>query len=877
MPNRNDHCPCGSGKKYKKCCLPRNNELAASRHSEATLASVAIQSALEHHQAGRLSQAAALYQQILQTEPTHPDALHFSGVIAHQTGKNESAVELIAKAIAINSSVPMYHNNLGLALQALDKQEAAVQSYQKALSIKPDFVEAHNNLGNAYLAQGMPDDAAKCYRKALALRPDFADAHYNLGNVLKDQGQLDSATESYRRAIVLKPDYADAHFNLGHVFRLKGMPDEAAESYCRAIGLKPDYADAHYNLGHALRLQGRLDDAIESYYKVLMLSPDYIEAYSSLGNALQAQGKFAAAVESYRQALLLKPEYAEAHNNMGAALQNQGKSDAAIEHFFKAFSLKPDYAEAYYNVGAVLQGQGNLDAAVEYYRKALEVKPDYAEAHNNLGAALRSQGKPDEATACFHRALSVRPDHAETYNNLGLIFKGQGKLETAIEYYYKALSIKPDLVEAYDNLLFLHGYNSTLSPQEYLALARGWELSCVSGQDRQTAHGRVFRNSSLAGRRLRIGYVSGDYRQHAVSYFVEQLFARHDRERIELFAYSSHGRQDAVTLRLQALAEHWVSIAGMPDAAVRDCIEADEIDVLIDLSGHTEHNRLGVFARRAAPVQTHYLGYFASTGLTEMDYWIGDEILTPHETDSHFSEQVWRLPRVWISYDGKADAPPPDWHPAPDGSVWLGSFNNLGKLTPATLALWASVLHALPEGKLLLKTKELAEVVNRRRILDVMATYGIAPDRIELQDSGITPDWLAHMAYYNRLDIALDPVAGVGGGTTSCDALWMGVPVVALKGDRMAARMTATMLDSIGHPEWIACSEAEYVGKVVVLARDVALRKTLRLTQRGRMAESPLCDARGLGRSLENAYFEMFGRWLKERAGSGYEGTPITA
>jgi predicted O-linked N-acetylglucosamine transferase (SPINDLY family) len=350
-----------------------------------------------------------------------------------------------------------------------------------------------------------------------------------------------------------------------------------------------------------------------------------------------------------------------------------------------------------------------------------------------------------------------------------------------------------------------------------------------------------------------------------VSYFIEQLFTHHNRARIELYAYSTHGQRDANTERLQALVDHWIPVMGISDAATRDRIDADGIDVLIDLSGHTQHNRLGVFARRAAPVQAHYLGYFASTGLTEMDYWIGDEILTPAGTDSHFSEQVWRLPQVWVCYDGKADAPVPDWQPSLDGIVWLGSFNNLGKLTPATLKLWAKVLHALPEGKLLLKTKELRDIGNRQRILDAMSGHGILPDRIELQDGSTTPGWPAHMAYYDRLDIALDPVGGVGGGTTTCDALWMGAPVIAREGDRMASRMTASMLNAIGHPEWIARSEAEYIAKVVALARNLKGRKSLRTAQRALMADSPLCDAKGLTVALEDAFGTMFGRWENKR------------
>ncbi|MDD5299165.1 MAG: tetratricopeptide repeat protein [Gallionella sp.] len=548
---------------------------------------------------------------------------------------------------------------------------------------------------------------------------------------------------------------------------------------------------------------------------------------------------------------------------LGAILQIQGKD--SLSALQKAAELLPDSADVYNNLGLAFMDVDRLDEAEASLRHALKIKPGFAEACSNLGIVLRSMARLDEAEASYRRALQTEPDYAEAHYNLGITLQELGRLNEAEASFRRALEIKPDYARAHSNMLFLHGYRALLDPREYLAQARNWELDCVSAQDRQAAHNRTFNRIPLAGMRLRVGYVSGDYRQHAVSYFIEQLFAHHDRARIELFAYSNHVQSDTVTERLRALVEHWVPIAGIPDAAIRERIEADGIDVLIDLSGHTGHSRLGIFARRAAPVQAHYLGYFASTGLTEMDYWIGDEILTPPETDSHFSERVWRLPRVWVSYDGKAGVPVPDWQPSQDGVVWLGSFNNLSKLTPATLNLWAKVLHALPEGKLLLKTKELSDNVTRQRILDAMSGYGIGSDRIELQGSSATPGWMEHMAYYNRLDIALDPVGGVGGGTTTCDALWMGVPVIACEGDRMASLMTASMLNAVGRSEWVARSEAEYMGKVIALARDVEQRKALRFVQRNRMASSPLCDARGLAMSLENAYFEMF----EEKMGQG--------
>jgi protein O-GlcNAc transferase len=468
--------------------------------------------------------------------------------------------------------------------------------------------------------------------------------------------------------------------------------------------------------------------------------------------------------------------------------------------------------------------------------------------------------------ASYRRALEIRPDFAEVHSNLANVLQSMGKLNEAEASYLRALEIKPDFAIVYSNLLFLYSYHCLLDPNEYLVRARNWELACVPEHERQLAHGKTFRRSPIGGRRLRVGYVSGDFRRHPVSYFIEQLFSHHNRTRIELFAYSSSRVRDAVTERLQRFSDHWTSIFGMSDTAVLDQIESDEIDVLVDLSGHSENNRMGVFARRAAPVQAYYLGYFASTGLTEMDYWIGDEFLTPPETDSHFSELVWRLPRISWSYDAK-DAPPPAWHPDPGGTVWIGSFNNLAKLTPATLALWAKVLNALPEGRLLLKTKELSDSGNRRRILETMAEHGIPSDRIELQDRSATPDWSAHMAYYNRLDIALDPVGAMGGVTSSFDALWMAVPVITMQGDRVASRATAAIVGALGHAEWIAQSEEEYIGKVVSLARDVEQRKTLRTAQRQMMIHNPLSDAKDLALSLENAYAEMFDRWQQRQNG----------
>jgi protein O-GlcNAc transferase len=734
--------------------------------------------------------------------------------------------------------------------------------YRKILQQQPDHPDALYLLGLIADQTGNTTIAIELYRETLNIKPDYAEAHQRLGLALKHQGKLDEAIACYRNALAFEPGSVDAYHNLGLALAIQGKLDEAAESYRNALIFKPDSVETLSNLGIVLRDQGKLDEAVENYQQTLALKPDSAETCCNLGSALREQGKLDEAVTSFRNALTIQPDYADAYNNLGVTLQDQGKLDEAISSFYQALKFKPDFAEAHINLGGARQNQGMLDEAVASYHNALAFKPNSALTYYNLGSVLREQSKLDEAVASYHNALAIKPDYADAYNNLAVTLKDQGKLDEAVAAYYQALKFKPDYATAYSNLLFASGYHALLEAQQYLDLARGWELACVPEQARLEARSRAFQRPAPLGRRLRVGYVSGDFRQHPVSYFVEQLFKHHDKNRIELFAYTTTARRDAVTERLQALAEHWVPLTGGNETNARARIEADAIDVLIDLSGHTEHNRLRVFAERAAPVQAHYLGYFASTGLTEMDYWIGDERLTPPDADNHYSEQVWRLPRVWVNYEGKAEAPLPNWKPASDGSVWLGSFNHLGKLTPVTLALWAKVLHALPEARLLLKTKQLSDPGNRRRIADAMEQHGIAVERIELQDISITPDWTAHMAYHNRLDLALDPIGAVGGGTTTCDALWMSVPVVTLQGDRMASRMTASMLQAIDHPEWITSSEAEYIDTVVALARNVTLRQELRLTQRERMAQSPLCDAKSLACHLENAYLEMFQRWL---------------
>lgn len=726
----------------------------------------------------------------------------------------------------------------------------------------PNSADQLVQTGLAHHQAGDLVQANAAYQAALKTDPAHPDALHLLGMIAHQVGNHELATELISLAIQIKPDSPNYFCNLGSVLQSQGKIGEAIAHFRHATTLEPNNALLHYNLAFALQTHGQLQAAADSYCKALLLTPSHIESLSNLGHTLRALGKLDQAIESYRQAVSIAPEHAEMHFNLGTALSAQGNFVSAVNSYQQAIKISPDYAQAHCNLGAALLAQKKFDSAVESYQRAISINPNLAEAHYNLGIAFNAQNKLDAAISSFRRTLELQPEFVECYCNLGNALRASGNLNEAVKCYQKALAIKPDYANAYSNLLFLESYHATISPAEYLKHARGWEQACLPAEVRQAALDKKFSRQPLSGRRIKVGYVSGDFRKHAVSYFIEQLFANHNRSQIEIFAYSNNRTRDDVTERLNTLVDHWIDIVSMSDLEVCQRMELDGIDILIDLSAHSAHNRLGVFASRAAPVQASYL-YFASTGLSEMDYWIGDDILTPPELDDHFSEHVWRLPRSWLSYKPLTEAPLPQWKPSSDGTIWLGSFNNLGKITPLTLNLWARILLALPKAKLLLKNKDLADDSNRRRILSELAALGIDAKRIDLQPG---TNWEDYMTQHDRLDIALDPVGGHGGGTSTCDALWMGVPVVHLLGDHVGSRFAASLINAVGHSEWIAHSETEYAEKVITLAKNVELRKQLRFSQRDAMARSPLCDARGLANALENAYSTMFTSWLDSQS-----------
>jgi protein O-GlcNAc transferase len=755
--------------------------------------------ALGHHRAGRLREAGARYKQILRLDPDHADALNFSGLVAHQKGQTEVAIALITRATRKDPRVASYFFNLGVVVETNGELDKAIVHYCEAASLDPGLRLAHNTLGNALMKRGKFSEAAVNYSRELSISPDSYETINNLGTALYRLGRFEQAIVCYRKAISLKATYAEAHNNLGVAFNHLGRWDEAVASYDQALCYKPAFPEAYSNLGDTHRSLGDFKKAVLCCQRAIELQPDYHIAYLHLGNAYKALGLLSEAVCSYQRAI----------------------------------SLAPDDASAHCNLGNVYGRLGLLSEAVDSYQRAISLLPNSAAVHTNLAVSFRDQGKLQKAVESFHRALEARP-----------VF-----------------------TPAYSNLLYFYAFTRHISPAEERIIAEGWEKAVLTDGERiaareRAAPGRTFPGRSRSGRKLRLGIVSAELRQHSVAEFLEPFLEQLDRSRFALTLFPTALFSDSRSQGFRELAERngdgFLPLCGLKDAQAAERIRSEQIDVLIETSGHTDSNRLGIFAHRAAPVQCSYIGYWSTTGLTEMDWFITDTGCDA-SFDAHFTEGLWRLPRLAHCYKGDPSLPQGGWAPDPEGTIWLGSFNNYSKIREETLGLWAKVLRALPEARLLFEDSGLQNEETRYRISSILAGLGIGESRIVFIPYFVGHE--RHMMLYDRLDIALDTIP-FNSGTTAFDALWMGVPLVTLAGNWMGGSLSSSVLRAFDHPEWVAQDAEEYVSIVCSLARDVEGRKALRKSQRTRMAESPLCDARGMARALEDALETMYDRWI---------------
>ena len=779
-----------------------------------------LQWAIAQHQAGRLAEAERGYRQVLGLAPEQPDALHLLGVIAHQVGQHAVAIELIRKAIGFRGNIAEYHNNLGNAYKALERHEDAAASFRKALALKPRYPEALNNLGNALAALGRDEEAIPCFRRALSANPRLPEALNNLGTCLRKQGKPDEAMKCFRDAIDINPAYAEAFYNLGNACKDKGLFDEAIAEYGKALKLKPDHRDAWFNLANARLNDGRNEEAAAAYDQALMLRPNDPDALLGMGNAFRALRRYAEAEACFRDAIAARPDFLDAYFALADACANQDRSSESLTHLQRAVDLRPDSAAAHNELGLYLQwmNRGEFEAE-RRCRKALDLNPDFAPAHNNLGCSLEDQGRHEESEASFRRALELR----------------------------RAFS-------TFANLLFGLNYHPDKSGEEiYAAYGEFEEALAKPLYGTWRAHG----NDRNVERRLKVGYVSPDFRRHSTRHFLLPLLAHHDRSRYEIVAYAELAKEDEITEQYRSHVDHWQPTNGMSDEALVEQIRADGIDILVDLAGHTKGNRLLVFARKPAPVSVSWLGYGYTTGVSAIDYLLTDEASAPAGSEPLFAEVPWRLATPGYVYrpaEGMGEVSP---LPAlQHGQVTFGTLTRSVRINHRVVRVWSEILKRLPEARLVIDSRNYQSSEMQDALAARFAAHGIGRARLDIGFR--SPPW----DVLRSMDIGLDCFPH-NSGTTLFESLYLGIPFVTLAGRPSVGRLGSSILEGVGHPEWIARSEEEYIEKAVALAGDLPKLAGIRAKLRQEMQASPLMDEAGFARRVEDAYRDMFKQWCE--------------
>ncbi|MBP2232620.1 putative O-linked N-acetylglucosamine transferase (SPINDLY family) [Azospirillum agricola] len=669
-------------------------------------------------------------------------------------------------------------------------------------------------------------------------------------------GELNRARALAEAVLAQASGDPEALFVLGSARALSGAPAEAVPLFRHSIATGGATPERLYNLGLAQHQTGDLEGAERSFFAAILRAPRFAGAYQSLGVTLAARGNGEDAAAAFRRAVEEQPDWIEAHLNLAAVVANGRQPQAAFAIYRDLLARHPRNGHILFLTGTAALNADFLEEADRLLRQALLRTPRDPGTMNNLGLALARMGRVGEAVHMFRQAVAVKSDYVEAWFGLAAALDAQGDSQAALEAYRKVAELRPDDPGTDSNRLMMLNYRETLSPAELHAAHRRWGERVEGALAPALAADPRPVLRPLAGRRLRIGYVSPDFRLHSVAMFLLPLLESHDRTRVELFAYSNVELPDVITDHVRRSVDGWRDIQGMTDDAAAAQVRADGIDVLVDLTGHTAHNRLGVFARQPAPLQVSWLGYPATTGLAAVDARFTDAIADPPGvSDDHQAERLVRLEGGFLCY--RPLGPTPDPAPPPcleNGFVTFGSFNTLNKLNPEVAALWARVLDAVPDSRLLLKAGPLADGSVRKRVLALFASHGIAAGRIDLRAR--VPDNDGHLKAYGWMDVALDPFP-YNGTTTSCEALWMGVPLLTLPGDRHAARVGASLLTAAGLPDLIAADADDFVRRAAALAANPDRLATDRRTLRPRLQASRLCDATAFARSFEDRCFAL--------------------
>ena len=861
-----------------------------------------IEQAIAQHQAGQLQAAGELYLAILQAQPNHPDANHNMGVLAVQMHQPAAGLTYFSAALDADPARGHYWlSYIDALLQAGQRDDARqILTMAQQQGLQGAAVEALAVRLEDSTPVSAPASAQKNGHKKLKNRPFKTDnpipysqgnpsaqeinslvhlinagrlteavslaqvvtAHFPrhgfgwaaLGVALKQLGRSQDALLPMQKAAALAPDDSNAHCNLGAVFQDLGRLEEAEASLQQALKINPDNAQAYCNLGVTLHALGRLDAAEANLQRALKLDPDNAQAHNNMGNVRKGLGRLSEAEASYRRTLQILPHFAEAHYNLGITLHELNRLNEAEASYRNALVINPDNAMTHNNLGVTLMGLDRLEQAEGSFLRALELQPDYVDAYTNLGATLMRRGSHENAETRYRQALKINPDHVLAHSNLGVTLQDLGRLDEAAASYHRALELNPKFVVALHNLLFVLNYHPDKSAEEIYKTYQ--EYDARFGQPYRSEW-QPHHNSKDTQRRLKVGYVTPDFKKHSARYFSLPVMVHHSKQAVETYAYAELIYEDDVTAIYKKHMDHWVPTRGLSDQALAARIRADEIDILVDLTGHAGDGRLGVFARKPAPVTVTWLGCEYTTGLTAIDYILTDHCSAPLGSEHLFSETPWRMDRPHYVYQpaegmGEVNALPA----LTTGSVTFGTLTRGIRINHRTIRVWSEILKRVRGARLVIDSRDYRTTYARDLLADKFAAHGIAPDRLQIGCN--TPPW----DVLRSLDIGLDCFPH-NSGTTLFESLYMGVPYITLEGRPSLGRLGSMILAGVGHPELVAKTEDEYIEKGVALAGDLPRLTALRASLRQAMQSGPLMNGADFAGQMEAAYRGMFEKWAR--------------
>ncbi len=812
--------------------------------------SARVEQALRHHQQGDLARAGALYAEVLRAEPRHRDALHLLGVLQVQSRQVESGIELIRQSLQVDPQQAGAQMNLGNALRDLSRPAEALASFEAALRLSPRFAEAFYNRGNALADLGRLEEACSSYEHALQIEPHLSAALYQLGNTLMRLDRPEAALAAYTRLLQLEPDHPGALHNQGNALVSLQRPADALASYDRALRFDSRSAETWNNRGSTLRALGRPVEALESFEHALALDPQFAEALNNVGNSLREQHRYLEATDCYERAARLKPGLPDPHINWSIALRELRRPQEALERIDQALRLAPASIEALNDRGNVLVDLKRGEEALASYAAALRLEPTHLDTVRNRAAALQRLRRYGEAAECFRQLLALAPDHDYA-------------LGSALDCELKCCDWRRYDESVSRLLAQIDAGRRSAMPFGLLSVSSGAaaQMRCARAHADGVSAAQVgtslCRRTGYRHAKIRVAYISADLREHVVGYLMAGVFEQHDRERFEVIAISlSPPDGTEIGRRVKAAFDRFIDVSGRSDADVAAFIGELQVDIAVDLSGHTEGNRVPILAAHPAPVQVNYLGYPGTMGAPFMDYIIADPFVVPSSLRECYAEQIVYLPECFQGNDDRRPVGPVLTRGEaglPESAFVWCCFNASYKLNPRMLDIWCRLLAGVPGSVLWLLGHE--EVV-REHLRSEAYDRGVDPARLVF---GERLPYAQHLGRLAVADLFLDTLP-FNAGATASDALWAGVPVLTCAGEAFAARMAGSLLHAIGLPELVTDNLVDYERRALELAHEPRRLRELKDRLLANRSRSPLFDTRRFCRHLEAAYEQMWRR-----------------